>query len=265
LNRPFKAIVKAAYHLWYAQDVGQQLQGHAVGEVKVGMAMGFMRDLSVGWLLSSWERLNGDASIVKKAWQITGLHAAFDMQVQRAVGKMRDAGKLWRVPQGYDAEIGDEDEQQLFSKGFDSEPDKDDLVPLAQLVARATAKAAGASSSVAATASSIQDVAAQAIAAKEYLQIDEQLALQNEVLQAGMEAYAVRVAVGAAEAVADNLLALDENAPVDNVEGGEVAMEDPGHFDFAQDGEGDDDAMQVDDGGYFGEREVSDVGGMDSV
>jgi hypothetical protein len=265
LNRPFKAIVKAAYHLWYAQDVGQQLQGHAVGEVKVGMAMGVMRDLSVGWLLSSWERLNGDASIVKKAWQITGLHAAFDMQVQRAVGKMRDAGKLWRVPQGYDAEIGDEDEQQLFSKGFDSEPDKDDLVPLAQLVARATAKAAGASSSVAATASSIQDVAAQAIAAKEYLQIDEQLALQNEVLQAGMEAYAVRVAVGAAEAVADNLLALDENAPVDNVEGGEVAMEDPGHFDFAQDGEGDDDAMQVDDGGYFGEREVSDVGGMDSV
>lgn len=31
LNRPFKAAVKAAYHLWYAQDVGQQLQGHAVG------------------------------------------------------------------------------------------------------------------------------------------------------------------------------------------------------------------------------------------
>jgi cell wall assembly regulator SMI1 len=68
LNRPFKATVKAAYHLWYAQDVGQQLQGHAVGEVKVGTAVGVMRDLSVGWLLSSWERLNGDASIVKKAW-----------------------------------------------------------------------------------------------------------------------------------------------------------------------------------------------------
>jgi hypothetical protein len=131
LNRPFKAAVKAAYHLWYAQDVGQQLQGHAVGEVKVGTVVGVMRDLSVGWLLSSWECLNGDASIVKKAWQITGLHAAFDRQVQRAAGKMRDAGKLWRVPQGYDAEIGDEDEQQLFSKGFDSEPDEDDLVPLA--------------------------------------------------------------------------------------------------------------------------------------
>jgi hypothetical protein len=97
LNRPFKAAVKAAYHLWYAQDVGQQLQGHAVGEVKVGMAVGVMRDLSV-LLLSSWERLNGDASIVKKAWQITRLHAAFDRQVQRAAGKMRDAGKLWRVP-----------------------------------------------------------------------------------------------------------------------------------------------------------------------
>jgi len=75
--------------------------------------------------------LNGDASIVKKVWQITGLHAAFDRQVQRAAGKMRDASKLWRVPQGYDAEIGDEDEQQLFSKGFDYEPDEDDLVPLA--------------------------------------------------------------------------------------------------------------------------------------
>jgi len=48
LNRPFKAVVKAAYHLWYAQDVGQQLQGHAVGEVKVGTAVGVMRDLSVG-------------------------------------------------------------------------------------------------------------------------------------------------------------------------------------------------------------------------
>jgi hypothetical protein len=82
LNHPFKAVVKAAYHLWYAQDVGQQLQGHAVGEVKVGTAVGVMRDLLVGWLLSSWERLNGDASIVKKAWQITGLHAAFDRQVQ---------------------------------------------------------------------------------------------------------------------------------------------------------------------------------------
>ncbi len=79
MNRPFKAAVKAAYHLWYAQE--QQLQGHAVGEVKVGMAMGVMRDLSVGWLLSSWERLNGDASIVKKAWQITGLHVVFDRQV----------------------------------------------------------------------------------------------------------------------------------------------------------------------------------------
>jgi hypothetical protein len=88
---------------------------------------------------------------------------------------MRDAGKLWRVPQGYDAEIGDEDEQQLFSKGFNSQPDKDDLVPLAQLAARATAKAAGASSSIA--TASIQDVAAQATAAEEYLQIDEQLAL----------------------------------------------------------------------------------------
>jgi hypothetical protein len=74
-----------------------------------------------------------------------------------------------------------------------------------------------------------------------------------------MEAYAVRVAA------ANSLLGLDENAPGDNVEGGEVAVEDPGHFDSAQDGEGDDDAMQVDDGGYFGEREVSDVGGMDSV
>jgi hypothetical protein len=178
---------------------------------------------------------------------------------------MRDAGKLWRVPQGYDAEIGDEDEQQQFFKGFDSEPDVDDLVPLAQLAARATAKAAGASSSTAATATSIQDVVAQAIAVEEYMQIDEQLALQNEVLQAGMEAYAVRIAAGAAEAAADSLLALDENAPVDNVEGGEVAVEDPGHFDSAQDGEGDDDAMQVDDGGYFGEREVSDVGGMDNV
>ncbi|CAK9865559.1 unnamed protein product [Sphagnum jensenii] len=80
-----------------------------------------------------------------------------------------------------------------------------------------------------------------------------------------MEAYVVRVAVAAAEAAADNLLALDENAPVDNVEGGEVAVEDLGHFDSAKDGEGDDDAMQVDDGGYFGEREVDDVGGMDSV
>jgi hypothetical protein len=76
-----------------------------------------------------------------------------------------------------------------------------------------------------------------------------------------MEAYAVRVAVAAA----DSLLALDENASVDNVEGGEVVVEDPRHFDSAQDGEGDDDAMQVDDGGYFGEREVDDVGGMDSV
>ncbi|CAK9257204.1 unnamed protein product [Sphagnum jensenii] len=224
-----------------------------------------MRDLSVGWLLSSWERLNGDASIVKKAWQITGLHAAFDRQVQRAAGKMRDAGKLWRVPQGYDAEIGDEDEQQLFSKGFDSEPDEDDLVPLAQLAARATAKAAKASSSTAAAAASIQDVVVQATAAEEYLQIDEQLALQSEVLQAGMEAYAIRVAAVAAEAAADSLLPLDENASVDNVEGGEVAVEDLGHFDSAQDGEGDDDAMQVDDGGYFGEREVGDVGGMDSV
>ncbi|CAK9271835.1 unnamed protein product [Sphagnum jensenii] len=224
-----------------------------------------MRDLSVGWLLSSWERLNGDASIVKKAWQITGLHAAFDRQVQRAVGKMRDAGKLWRVPQGYDAEIGDEDEQQLFSKGFDSEPGEDDLVPLVQLAARATAKAAGASSSTAATVASIQDVVAQATAAEEYLQIDEQLALQSEVLQAGMEAYAVQVVAAAAEAAADNLLALDENAAVDNVEGGEVAVEDLGHFDSAEDGEGDDDAMQVDDGGYFGEREVGDVGRMDSV
>jgi hypothetical protein len=213
-----------------------------------------MRDLSVGWLLSSWEHLNGDESIVKKAWQITGLHAAFDRQVQRAAGKMQDAGKLWRVPQGYDAEIGDEDEQQLFSKGFDSKPDEDDLVPLAQLAARATAKAVGASSSVAAVAASIQDVVAQAIAAEEYMQIDEQLALQSEVLQAGMEAYVVRVVA------ADSLLALDENAPVDNVEGGEVPVEDPGHFDSAQDGEGDDDAMQVDDGGYFGEREVEDVG-----
>ncbi|CAN5969388.1 unnamed protein product [Sphagnum jensenii] len=265
LNRPFKAAIKAAYHLWYAQDVGQQLQGHAVGEVKVGTVVGVMRDLSVGWLLSSWERLNGDASIVKKAWQITGLHAAFDRQVQRAVGKMRDAGKLWRVPQGYDAEIGDEDEQQLFSKGFDSEPGEDDLVPLVQLAARATAKAAGASSSTAATVASIQDVVAQATAAEEYLQIDEQLALQSEVLQAGMEAYAVQVVAAAAEAAADNLLALDENAAVDNVEGGEVAVEDLGHFDSAEDGEGDDDAMQVDDGGYFGEREVGDVGRMDSV
>jgi hypothetical protein len=43
--------------------------------------MGVMHDLSVGWLLLSWERFNGDASIVKKAWQITGLHAAFDRQV----------------------------------------------------------------------------------------------------------------------------------------------------------------------------------------
>jgi hypothetical protein len=51
-----------------------------------------------------------------------------------------------------------------------------------------------------------------------------------------MEAYAVRVAAGAAEAAADSLLALDENAPVDNVEGGEVAVEDPGHFDSAKDG-----------------------------
>ncbi len=169
LNRPFKAAVKATYHLWYAQDVGQQLQGHAVGEVKVGTVVGVMRDLSVSWLLSSWECLNGDASIVKKAWQITGLHAASDRQVQRAAGKMHDAGKLWRVLQGYDAEIGDEDEQQLFSKGFDSEPDEDDLVPLAQLAARATAKAAGASLSAATAAASIQDVAAQATAAKEYL------------------------------------------------------------------------------------------------
>jgi len=177
LNRPFKAAIKATYHLWYAQDVGQQLQGHAVGEIKVGTAVGVMSDLSVGWLLSSWERLNGNASIVKKVWQITGLHAAFNRQVQRAAGKMRDAGKLWRVPQGYDAKIGDEDEQQLFSKGFDSEPDEDDLVPLAQLAARATAKGTGASSSAAATAASIQDVAAQATAAEEYLQIDEQLAL----------------------------------------------------------------------------------------
>jgi len=109
---------------------------------------------------------------------------------------------------------------------------------------RATAKVAGASSSAAATVASIQDVVAQATATEEYMQIDEQLALQSEVLQAGMEAYAVRVAI------ADTLLALDENAPVDNVEGGEVAVEDPGHFDSAQDGEGDDDAMQVDDGGY---------------
>ncbi len=141
---------------------------------------------------------------------------------------------------------------------------------MAQLAARAIAKAVGASSSTvaaaaAAAAASIQDVAAQAIATEEYLQIDEQLALQSEVLQAGMEAYAVRVATGAAEAATDSLLALDENAPVDNVEGGEVAVEDPGHFDSAQDGEGDDDAMQVDDGGYFGEREVGDVSGMDSV
>jgi hypothetical protein len=82
---------------------------------------------------------------------------------------MRDAGKLWRVPQGYDAEIGDEDEQQLFSKGFDSKPDEDDLVPLAQLAARATAKAIGASSSVTTAAASIQDVAAQTTAAEEYL------------------------------------------------------------------------------------------------
>jgi hypothetical protein len=140
---------------------------------------------------------------------------------------MRDAGKLWKVPQGYDAEIGDEDEQQLFSKGFDSEPDEDDLVPLAQLAARATAKATGASSSAVAVAASIQDVAAQVTVAEEYLQIDEQLALQSEVLQAGMEAYAVRVAA------ANSLLGLDENAPGDNVEGGEVAVEDPGHFDSA--------------------------------
>ncbi len=130
---------------------------------------------------------------------------------------------------------------------------------MAQLAARAIAKAAGASSSAAATVASIQDVAVQATAAEEYLQIDEQLALQSEVLQAGMEAYAVRVVA------VDNLLALDENAPVDNVEGGEVAVEDQGHFDSAQDGEGDDDAMQVDDGGYFGEKEVDDVGEMDSV
>ncbi len=68
---------------------------------------------------------------------------------------MRDAGKLWRVPQGYDAEIGDEDEQQLFSKGFNYEPDEDDLVPLAQLAARATAKATGASSSTATAVASI--------------------------------------------------------------------------------------------------------------
>jgi hypothetical protein len=115
---------------------------------------------------------------------------------------------------------------------------------------RATAKVAGASSSAAATVASIQDVVAQATATEEYMQIDEQLALQSEVLQAGMEAYAVRVATATAEAAADSLLALDENAPVDNVEGGEVAVEDPGHFDSAQDGEGDDDAMQVDDGGY---------------
>jgi hypothetical protein len=40
-------------------------------------------------------------------------------------------------------------------------------------------------------AAPIQDVAAQATAAEEYLQIDEQLALQSEVLQAGMEAYVV--------------------------------------------------------------------------
>jgi hypothetical protein len=112
---------------------------------------------------------------------------------------------------------------------------------------------------------SIQDVVAQATTTGEYLQIDEQLALQSEVLQAGVEGYAVLVAAGAAEAAADSLLALDENAPVDNVEGGEVAMKDPRHFDSAQDGEGDDDAMQVDDGGYFREREVGDVGGMDTV
>jgi len=81
LNRPFKVAVKATYHLWYAQNVGQQLQGHVVGEVKVGTDVGVMCDLSIDWLLSSWERLNGDASIVKKAWQITRLHAAFDRQV----------------------------------------------------------------------------------------------------------------------------------------------------------------------------------------
>ncbi len=62
---------------------------------------------------------------------------------------------------------------------------------MAQLAARATTKAAGASSSATAAATSIQDVVAQATAAKEYLQIDEQLALQSEVLQAGMEAYAI--------------------------------------------------------------------------
>ncbi len=82
---------------------------------------------------------------------------------------MRDAGKLWRVPQGYDAEIGDEDEQQLFSKGFDYELDEDDLVPLAQLAVRAIAKAIGASSSTTATTTSIQDVVAQATTAEEYL------------------------------------------------------------------------------------------------
>ncbi|CAK9223712.1 unnamed protein product [Sphagnum troendelagicum] len=55
-------------------------------------------------------------------------------------------------------------------------------IPPELLAARATAKATGASSSTAAAAVSIQDVAAQATAAEEYLQIDEQLALQSEVL-----------------------------------------------------------------------------------
>ncbi len=49
-----------------------------------------------------------------------------------------------------------------------------------------------------------------------------------------MEAYAVRVAARAAEPATDSMLALDENAVVDNVERGEVGVEDPRHFDSAQ-------------------------------
>ena len=58
LNKPVKDEMKKQFQTWYSEQVQKQLQeGVPINQVKVEMPASVMKNLSVNWIMSTWESL----------------------------------------------------------------------------------------------------------------------------------------------------------------------------------------------------------------
>ena len=81
VNKPLKSHLRNNFTRWYASQVQEQLEkGTSIEEVKVDLRLSVMKELEAKWLVSAYDYIKGNGSIIQNGFKEVGILDAVEGQ-----------------------------------------------------------------------------------------------------------------------------------------------------------------------------------------